>query len=75
MALHVYKDKFEGIEYAKGSTGVPIVKGGIAFLEAKIIPDMIVDVGTHTLFVAEVVGGVVIEDTDLMTYAYFRKTK
>lgn len=69
------KDKFAGIEYVAGSTGVPIVKGGIAFLEARIMPDKSVDVGTHTLFVAEVIDGGVIEDRDPMTYAYFRKTK
>lgn len=69
------KDKFNGLEYIKGTTGVPIVKGGIAFLEGKVMRDKSVDIGTHTLFLAEIIDGTVIEDREPMTYAYFRKTK
>lgn len=69
------KNKFEGLNYAKTDLGVPIVKGGIAFLEGKILMEKCVDMGTHTLFIAQVVNGAVIEDRDPMTYAYFRKTK
>jgi len=69
------KNKFEGVDYVEGTTGVPIVKGGIAFLEAKVLLEKRVDVGTHTLFVAEVIDGAIIEDSEPMTYAYFRKTK
>lgn len=69
------KDKFDGLEYVQGTTGVPIVQGGIAFLEGKILPEKCVDVGTHTLFMAEIIDGAVIEDKEPMTYAYFRKTK
>lgn len=69
------KDKFEGIEYVTTSSGIPIVKGGIAYLEGKIIKDMSVNVGTHTLFVAEITDGAVFEDREAMTYSYFRKTK
>jgi len=69
------KDKFAGLEYVRGATGVPLVTGGIAFIEGRILRDQTVDVGTHTLFVAEVVEGAVIKDTEPMTYTYFRKTK
>lgn len=69
------RNKFEGLEYMKTGAGVPIVKGGIAFLEGKVLNDKSVDMGTHTLFIAEVVNGAVTEDRDPMTYAYFRKTK
>lgn len=69
------KDKFAGLEYSQGTTGVPIVSGGIAYLEGKILRDKSIDVGTHYLFVADVVNGAVVEDKDPMTYAYFRKTK
>lgn len=69
------KDKFEGLDYVKTSAGIPLVKGGIAFLEGKILMDKCVDMGSHTLFVAEVVDGAVMEDSDAMTYAYFRKNK
>jgi len=69
------KDKFAGVEYVRGNTGVPIVKGGIAFLELKVLPDKSIDLGTHTLFVADLVDGAVVEDREPMTYAYFRRTK
>ena len=69
------KDKFAGLEYVKSSSGVPIVAGGVAFVEGRIDRAKSIDVGTHTLFVADVVDGGVIGDGDPMTYAYFRKTK
>lgn len=69
------KNKFEGLDYVKTNSGVPIVKGGIAFLEGKILKEKCVDMGTHTLFIAQVINGTVIEERDPMTYAYFRKTK
>ncbi len=69
------RDKFAGLEYFRATTGVPIIRGGIAFLEGQILRDKSVDVGTHTLFIADVIDGAVIEDREPMTYAYFRKTK
>lgn len=68
-------DKFEGINYTAGSTGAPLVDGAIAYLECRINRERSVDVGTHTLFIAEVVEGGVREDREPMTYAYFRQTK
>lgn len=69
------RDKFEDVGYTKGSSGVPLLKGGIAFLEGKIISEKSLDLGTHTLYVADVIDGAVTEDTNPMTYAFFRKTK
>lgn len=69
------RNKFDKLDYMRGTTGVPIIKGGIAFLEGKILKDKTLDVGTHDLFIAEIVDGAVIEEKDAMTYAYFRKTK
>ncbi len=69
------KDKFEGLDYVKTPSGVPVINGGIAFLEGKVLKEKCIDMGTHTLFVAEVMDGAMIEDRDAMTYAYFRKTK
>ncbi len=68
-------DKFAGIPYTLGTTGAPLVEGAIAYLECRINRQRSVDIGTHTLFVAEVVGGEVREDREPMTYAYFRQTK
>lgn len=68
-------DKFAGVSYSKGSIGVPLVDGAIAYLECRLYRERSVDVGTHTLCVAEVVDGGVREDREPMTYAYFRQTK
>lgn len=69
------KNKFEDLEFAKTDSGIPIVKGGIGFLEGKILKEKCVQLGTHTLFIAQIVNGAVIEEREPMTYAYFRKTK
>lgn len=69
------KDKLQEMEYITGFTGVPLLKKGVAFLEAKVIPEKSTDVGTHTLFVADILDGAVIKDTEPMTYTYYRKTK
>jgi len=68
-------DKFDGLSYSPGVTGAPLVDGAIAYLECRLNRERSVDVGTHTLFVAEVVDGEVREDREPMTYAYFRQTK
>lgn len=69
------QDKFAGLTYSLGVTGAPLVGGAIAYLECRVNRERSVDVGTHTLFVAEVVDGEVREDREPMTYAYFRLTK
>ncbi|MHB1166994.1 MAG: flavin reductase [Carboxydocellales bacterium] len=69
-------NKLEGIDFFKGeATGAPVFPKGIAYLECKVLKDKCVDVGTHTLIVAEVVGGGVKATGEPMTYAYFRQTK
>lgn len=68
-------DKFAGIKHSFGVTGAPLVDGAIAYLECRLNRERSVDVGTHTLFVAEVLDGEVREDREPMTYAYFRQTK
>jgi len=67
------QDKFAGLDYTAGTTGAPIVSGGIAYLEGRVFNSM--DVGTHTLYVIDVVAGRVLRDAEPMTYAYFRATK
>lgn len=68
-------DKFEGIEYVSGKTGSPVLKESLAFLECEILRDKIVDVGTHTLFVANVINGRVLRDVSCLTYEYYRSCK
>lgn len=69
------KDKFAGLEYVAGRNGCPVLKGCVAYFEAAVVPEMTVDVGTHTLFVAEVMGGAVADDGEALTYARYRRAK
>ena len=63
-------NKFENVNYKTGKTGAPIVlDNGIAYLEAKVVKSL--DVGSHTVFVGEVVDGDVIADGKPMTYDYY----
>ncbi len=68
-------DKFEKINYVKGKLGTPIIKDCIAYIECRVAPEMTVEVGTHTLFIAEVTDGNMVRDEEPMTYAYFREAK
>jgi Rubredoxin len=68
-------DKFEGMHYKVGVTGAPIIiENSIAYLEAKVVGSL--DVGTHTVFIGEVVGAEVIDEyEEPMTYAYYHEVK
>jgi flavin reductase (DIM6/NTAB) family NADH-FMN oxidoreductase RutF/rubredoxin len=67
-------DKFEGINYKIGDTKAPVVTDNtLAYLEAKVIQQ--VDVGTHTIFIGELVGAEVIREGEPMTYAYYHEVK
>ncbi|MBO8183359.1 MAG: flavin reductase [Archaeoglobus sp.] len=67
-------DKFEGVNYKIGKTGVPIVLDNtVAYLEVKVKDTM--DAGTHTLFVGEVVDAEIVEDKEVMTYDYYHRVK
>lgn len=68
-------DKFADVEYVTGQNGCPILCNCMAYLEARVIPDKILDVGTHNLFVADVTGGMVVGDRTALTYEYFRSNK
>ncbi len=68
-------NKFAGINYKIGETGAPIVlDNAVSYLEVKVIREM--DVGTHTIFVGEVVNAdVVDEHKACMTYDYYHQIK
>ena len=68
-------DKFKGIHYKTGETGAPIViDNAVSYLEAKVTREM--DVGTHTIFVGDVVNAdVVAEHKVCMTYDYYHQIK
>ena len=67
-------DKFEGLNYKTGETGVPIVLDNtVAYLEARVTQEM--DVGTHTIFIGELVNAEVISDETCMTYDFYHQIK
>lgn len=63
-------NKFTDVKYKIGTTGAPIVLDySVAYLEAKVIKK--IDMGSHTLFIGEVVDGGKISDGIPMTYDYY----
>ena len=67
-------DKLSGIGYKTGETGAPLVTDNtLALLEARVNKE--VDVGTHTIFIGELVGAEVIKEGEPMTYAYYHQVK
>lgn len=68
-------NKFENVKYSPGKLGVPVIDDCISYLECRVAPDLTVDVGTHTLFIAEVVEGAARSKEEPMTYAYYRETR
>ena len=67
-------DKFDGINYKIGDTGAPIVlDNAVSYLEARVTKEM--DVGTHTVFVGEVVNADIVSDEVCMTYDHYHQIK
>ncbi|HHW19478.1 MAG TPA: hypothetical protein GXX30_11420 [Firmicutes bacterium] len=70
------QDKFQGVDYKLSpKVGCPIIPDGVAYLECQVRPEMSVDVVTHTLYVADVVGGGSLRGTEPITYAYYRQNR
>ena len=67
-------DKLKGVNYRLGETKAPIILDhSLAYLEARVINQ--VDVGTHTIFIGELVGADVLREGEPMTYAYYHQVK
>ena len=67
-------DKFKDLHYKSGKTLAPIVLDHtLAYLEAKVVNQ--IEVGSHTIFLGEIVEGDVIEEGEPMTYAYYHQVK
>lgn len=66
-------DKFEGYTHSKtAANGMPyITQGTNAYISGKVIDT--VDLGTHTMFIADVTDGEILSDTDSATYSYYQK--
>jgi flavin reductase (DIM6/NTAB) family NADH-FMN oxidoreductase RutF len=68
-------DKFKNMNYELTSNQVPYLSDAAGWLECRIIPDKTVNIGTHTIFVADVLDGDGSRDAEAMTYAYYRENK
>jgi len=67
-------DKFQGISYKTGASGVPIITEHVlACLEAEVINE--VDAGTHHIFIGRLTEAEVLLDGVPMTYAYYQQAK
>jgi flavin reductase (DIM6/NTAB) family NADH-FMN oxidoreductase RutF/rubredoxin len=67
-------NKMHGLDLKTGNTGVPIVlNDALAFFECKLIQTC--DVGTHLMFVGEVVQADILNTLDPLTYAYYREIR
>ncbi len=67
-------NKFENVKYELKDTKCPIIlENSIGYMEAKVISSL--DVGTHTIFVGEIIGAEMYKDIEPMTYAYYHEVK
>jgi flavin reductase (DIM6/NTAB) family NADH-FMN oxidoreductase RutF len=67
-------DKFDGIKYRLSQLGNPILEEtSVAYLEIRVEKE--VDMGTHTVFIGEIVDGDIMSDGEPMTYAYYHQVK
>jgi len=67
-------DKLKDTNYKLGETEAPIILDhSVAYLEARVVNQ--VDVGTHTIFIGELVGADILREDEPMTYAYYHQVK
>ncbi len=68
-------DKFENIKHIETVNRTPVVtEDSVAWFECKVVKQ--VDVGTHILFIAEVIENDLLEkDGEPLTYSYYHKIK
>lgn len=68
-------DKFTGITLRYGQTGVPVITdSAVAVFEFRVLET--IDVGTHFLFIAELLNSEMIDGAkEPMTYRYYREVR
>ena len=67
-------NKLEGVDYRTGITGAPIVlENAAAFMEVRVTQE--IDVGTHTIFIGELVDADIISDKTCLTYEHYHQVK
>lgn len=65
-------DKYKEVKYTV-EEGYPIVDGSIGYIKCKVVDKL--QVGTHTIFIGEVIASAKISQDEPMTYAYYHKVK
>ncbi len=64
-------DKLSKVQFKEGTTGCPLVtQHTLSLLEARVIER--IDVGTHTVFIGDVVSSEVLKEGKPLTYHYYR---
>ncbi|MBN1282940.1 MAG: flavin reductase [Proteobacteria bacterium] len=66
-------DKFADRAQEPGEMGAPILPEAKAFYECRVISDKTLDLGTHTLFVADVIRAGTRESGEPLTYNEYRR--
>ncbi len=67
-------DKFSNVKYKIGLAGTPLVLDyALSVFEAKVVDRL--DVGTHTIFIGEVVSSELLQQGEPLTYAFYHKVK
>lgn len=66
-------DKFADRAHEAGELGAPVLPEAKAFFECRVIREKTVDLGTHTIFVADVVRAGTRDSGEPLTYNEYRK--
>jgi rubredoxin/flavin reductase (DIM6/NTAB) family NADH-FMN oxidoreductase RutF len=65
-------DKFLGLDFERGITGCPVLREhSLSFIEAKVFNS--VDVGTHTMFFADLVRAETLKEGTPLTYVHYHR--
>ncbi len=67
-------DKLSSIDYKIGETKAPVVlENAVAYLEVRLVKE--VDLGTHTIFIGQLVAAEILSEEEYMTYEYYHQVK
>ena len=65
-------DKFKNVKYKLSKNGCPLLlEKTVSHFEAKVIKT--IDLKTHTLFIADVLEGEIVNDSKALTYCYYKE--
>ncbi|MHB1314147.1 MAG: flavin reductase [Christensenellales bacterium] len=65
-------DKFKNIQFERSSNGVPyLMEHTSAYLACKVVS--VTDIGTHSMFLADVEDGLILSTVAPVTYSYYHK--